>query len=777
MHQQISGHEQLSRKLHLLHTSQAVTLVGSFELNLTTREFLWTDAMFMLLQLPVTPDNKISFSSFISLVRPDQKALVETQLLQIDHSIYPEFDFEIVTNDGNRKTLRAWSVDLADEDGNPVKRGSLQDFTRQKQLDLQLQATNEELTIKAEIAEHAEAISNTGSFEWNLSTGKMKYSDNLYRLFGFSPGEVIPSLELFTSLIHPDDREIIIQQTNDIKAQSEISTSNYRILRNGEVRLLSTRNRKLTNNKSEEILLGSVRDVTEEQETLQKLEQRTLLAESISENNIDMIAAYDNELKLIWWNKQCEKYYGIQRKDVLGKHPLEIFGDNEGREVLKPLQKALQGQQVHIAEKKSLENDTYYEWYYNPIMQNGKAYGVVVITHNLTDLKKANQRLEQLNRRLQERSTFAETLTETSVDAIASYDRELRIIAWNRACEERYKKPKNEVLGKQVLEVFPALAKDERYQDMLQALKGKSFSYPEQYSTTTKSYYQSYLVPLRNEDQEIFAILSITHDITELKKAADKFKRLNRSLEQKNKELEKSNNELVSFSYVASHDLQEPLRKIRTFSERLLEKEWNNLSDTGKDYLKRMDAASLRMQKLIEDLLALSRTSTIPKNFELIDLDLLLKDVKLNLKESIEELNAEIISDNLPHAHVIPIQFQQLLENLLLNSLKYRRPEEVPRIHITCQRVDADSLPVVPEERFSKFFHLTVKDNGIGFEQQYAEKIFEIFQRLHGKQEYSGTGIGLAICRKTMQNHNGFIHAEGTPGEGATFHVYLPVRE
>lgn len=246
------------------------------------------------------------------------------------------------------------------------------------------------------------------------------------------------------------------------------------------------------------------------------------------------------------------------------------------------------------------------------------------------------------------------------------------------------------------------------------------------------------------------------------------------SLEQQNIELEASNKELIAFNYVASHDLQEPLRKIQTFVSRMADKEYENLSESGKEFMNRINNSVERMRILIDDLLQYSRTTKTEKVFETTDLNDLLENAKSDLLQSIEEKNAVIKSDKLPVMTVISFQIQQLFVNLISNSLKYSKADSIPKIKISCKKVIAAEEELIPKNTKDKFYKITFTDNGIGFEQEYAEKIFVLFNRLHNKNEYVGTGIGLAICKKIVENHKGFIFAEGKPNVGATFTIYLP---
>ena len=268
--------------------------------------------------------------------------------------------------------------------------------------------------------------------------------------------------------------------------------------------------------------------------------------------------------------------------------------------------------------------------------------------------------------------------------------------------------------------------------------------------------------------QDISREVHMTH---ELRRREENLARLNESLEQKNLELQRKNEELTSFNYVASHDLQEPLRKIKTFSDLVLTREKSRLSETGVGWLQRISAAAGRLQALIQDLLSFSRTQLFDDSRKDVDLDSILATIRANYETDISNGQLTMECERLPVIKGVPFQVQQLFENLVANSVKYHREGTPARIRVSAAEAEVVASADHPEVRYLK---ISVSDNGIGFEQKYASKIFEIFQRLHGQLSYSGTGIGLAICKKIAENHSGFIRATGKPGEGAVFDVYLP---
>jgi two-component system CheB/CheR fusion protein len=253
-------------------------------------------------------------------------------------------------------------------------------------------------------------------------------------------------------------------------------------------------------------------------------------------------------------------------------------------------------------------------------------------------------------------------------------------------------------------------------------------------------------------------------------------------LYQKNEALKKMNLELESFTFISSHDLQEPLRKIQTFADRILEKDFTVLSDSGKDYFTRMRASARHMQKLIEDLLAYSHTSIVGRKLETVDLTEIAGEVTLQLAEHILQKGAVITTGKLDSIYSNHFQIRNVFNNLLANALKFSKPGIAPHIIIKSKIASAGyfqsqntSLAPGCLPLGQNYCHISFSDNGIGFDPQYKNKIFEVFQRLHNREEYVGTGIGLAIVKKIIENHNGFITATGELGKGATFDIYIPV--
>ncbi len=246
----------------------------------------------------------------------------------------------------------------------------------------------------------------------------------------------------------------------------------------------------------------------------------------------------------------------------------------------------------------------------------------------------------------------------------------------------------------------------------------------------------------------------------------------NEEKEKRAEELSNANKELLAFTYISSHDLQEPLRKIQTFVSIILENE--KLTENGKYNFQRMQLSAGRMQLLIDDLLAFSRIATTELKFEETEISKILEDVKAELKDTIQDKKAIIESRELCTAKIIPFQFRQLMYNLISNALKFSQPNLPSHIIISSRILKGGKLNNEKLSPEKNYYHIMVKDNGIGFEPHFSERIFGVFQKLHGKEVYAGTGIGLAIVKKIVENHNGFITATSELKKGATFDIYIP---
>jgi signal transduction histidine kinase len=245
-------------------------------------------------------------------------------------------------------------------------------------------------------------------------------------------------------------------------------------------------------------------------------------------------------------------------------------------------------------------------------------------------------------------------------------------------------------------------------------------------------------------------------------------------LEQKNAELQKMNQELEAFAHVAGHDLQEPLRKIETFSNLILKKDYKNLSDVARNYFDRMIKSVSRMQALIRDLLMYSQLKAYEQVFENTHLLTIVNEIKQSFSEEISQKQVRIMVSEMCTASVIPFQMYQLLQNLVANSIKFCKPGVPPVIEIISSIEKGNNKLSDKLSPDKEYCHIMVSDNGIGFDAEHSEKIFQVFQRLNGREEYDGTGIGLSIVQKIVDNHNGFITATAEVNKGARFDIYIP---
>jgi len=411
------------------------------------------------------------------------------------------------------------------------------------------------------------------------------------------------------------------------------------------------------------------------------------------------------------------------------------------------------------------------------------------------ELITTNQELQTRNEQLAEAYNFSEAIVTTLHEPILILDKHLRIRSSNKAFYKKFLVLQSDTIGKLLYELgnhqwnIPALRKllaNTIHRDTPFYDYEVTHSFPDIGKRTMLLNAMRIVQKVENEQMILLAFTDTTEKTLEQKAVkkgledtiSDRTKALAQSykvLEEKNLSLEKMNKELETFTFVSSHDLQEPLRKIKNFASCILHEEHKTLSGTGKDYLQRMQETVKRMQMLIEDLLTYARVKNTALTFEKTDLNKIAKEVIGEFKETIKEKKATINTGGLCKVSGIRFQFRQLLQNLIGNSLKFAHAKRPVRILIKSETLRGSKLnneDLLPD---TNYCHMTIADNGIGFDPKYKDRIFEVFQRLHEYDDYQGTGIGLAICKRIVEKHHGFITATGKLNKGARFDIYLPV--
>ncbi len=399
-----------------------------------------------------------------------------------------------------------------------------------------------------------------------------------------------------------------------------------------------------------------------------------------------------------------------------------------------------------------------------PVMDTGgKIIGTQGILVDITERKRAE---EALNRE----RVLLRTLIDSLPDCIYAKDSNGRKTMANLADLKNMRcNTEAEVLGKTDFEIFPKEIAEQFRADDEKVIHGRPVLNKEEHffdEAGRKSWLLTSKLPLRDAAGNITGLVGIGRDITERKKSEDDLRSSERKLRQFTAQLEHSNRELQDFAYVASHDLQEPLRKIVVFGERLKEKCGESLAEEPRDYLDRMQKAAARMQTLINDLLTFSRVTSKARPFAPVDLDQVAHEVVNDLEARIEQVQGRVEIGALPVIDAEELQMRQLLQNLIGNALKFRRPETPPVVSVAARKFS--------DESGREKCELTVRDNGIGFEEKYLDRIFNVFQRLHTRAEFEGNGMGLAIVKKIVMYHGGDITAKSQPGAGTTFILTFP---
>jgi signal transduction histidine kinase len=395
--------------------------------------------------------------------------------------------------------------------------------------------------------------------------------------------------------------------------------------------------------------------------------------------------------------------------------------------------------------------------------------GIVGTRSDITELKLREIEMLRISQQLHAKNIHFDTALSNMVQGLCMFDNEQRLIVVNRRYLEIYgfssDVVKPSITLRELMEYSVSLGnytKDEAEKALAER------NDPERLRTRTtikQRLKDGRIIAVMNEPMPDGGTIATYQDITEVEKNAE-------TMLLYTQKLEHSNRELIDFAYVASHDLQEPLRKIEAFGDRLIKKYADILPEDGKMFVDRMHNAASRMRRLINDLLSYSRVTTNAKPFQPVNLGEVLTDVLSDLQIRIEENHAIVESNDLQTIEGDPTQLRQLVLNLVGNALKFRKPDQNPIVKVNATRLENPrDLTFIPQ------LVITIEDNGIGFDNQFKDQIFTIFQRLHSRNEYEGTGIGLATCRKIVERHGGTIIADGAPGQGSKFTITIPQKQ
>ena len=387
------------------------------------------------------------------------------------------------------------------------------------------------------------------------------------------------------------------------------------------------------------------------------------------------------------------------------------------------------------------------------------------VIEKVRDLHEQNEKLRTSEER------YHKMIDEVEDYAIILLDKEGIIQNWNKGAEKIKGYKEHEIVGRSFNNFYlPADRKNGLPQQLLKEAseKGKATHEGWRMRRDGSIFWGSIvLTALHDDENQLIGYSKVTRDLTERKMAEDKLKEYTNQLEFQNKELEQ-------FAYAASHDMKEPLRKIQLYNTAIAENPANILDEKSKEYLDRSVAASQRMTNLIEDLLAYARTAATIDSFEKVNINEIIEEITLIHKEEFEENNIHIEAADLPVIYAIPFQIKQLFFNLINNAIKYRHPQREALIRINYEMVDRPSLKDPHMKPGQAYHKLSVIDNGLGFESHFAEKIFNIFQRLNNSPGTGGSGVGLAICKRIVQNHQGLIEATSEQNQGTRFDIYFP---
>ena len=810
---------ELQSSKHLLDETGRLARVGGWEINLEKNELNWTDVVRQIHE--IGPDYRPELESAINFYAPEAVPVI-SEAVRLAIEVGEPFDVELQLITAKKKRLWVRAVgEAVREEGKIVKvRGVFQDIQVRRQAEDELKKhrdhleelvneRTEELKENQEALIEAQAVARLGSWEWDAVKDEITASAEFYRLFTVVPEQIVRFTQ-FIERLHPDDRERVQRDVEAAMKQDRPYDTDYRVkLRDGNWRDINARGRVIVDEDGKPVrMVGTCLDIT----------ARKLVEDNLRTSEARYRTVVNNIPQKVFVKGRDFKWKSINELFArdLGKRPDEIVGKFDHDLFPKDL-----ADKYHADDKRIMETgatDEFDEEYVDkgerrivhtiktPVRDEGGAIsGVLGVFWDVTAEKRIQETLRRNSQELAIRNAIAEVFLSVAEKEMFSRVLEIILSAF---------KSKFGVFGYidelgslvvptmtrnvwdqcQVVEktiIFPK----EKWGNSIwpTSIRKKEILYSNERSKLIPAGHiaieRNISAPIIHQGKVVglFQVANKETDYDEVDLALARViantiapildarlgqereqlrrSRAEENLQREAEALARSNQELEQFAYVASHDLQEPLRMVSSYTQLLAQRYQDKLDQDARDFIAYAVDGANRMQQLIQDLLEYSRVTTRAKPPERFDAHEALGEAVKNLQAAIHETGALISNDGLPLLKGDRIQIAQVFQNLIGNSIKFHKPDEPPRVHLSAERIAEH-----PESWTFK-----VRDNGIGIEPRHFERLFVIFQRLHGKQEYPGNGIGLALCKRIIERHGGRIWVESEPGKGTNFFFTLPV--
>ncbi len=635
---------------------------------------------------------------------------------------------------------------------------------------------NQELALQQQELLEAQQLTEMGSFFWDIKDGNSSYTPGALAIFGLTRPSNLAS---FFEQVHPVDRAKLKSALDKALNEDGLFECEYTYIKDDIEKRIWSRGTVKFEAGTPVSMKGTIMDITNKYLLLERLQQSEELHKQAQALTHIGNWSWNIANNKIIWSDEMYRIYGLQpqSEEITFERFMSLVHPEDREHRMKEIEESIQkgktadyflriinldGTQKVLKGKGEVIKDENNQ----PLQLNGTCQDVT--------------KEYLLNKELQEKEQNFKHLISNAPDAVIVINTASIITLWNPKTVEIFGWTAEEVIGKPLSDtIIPARYKQAHEQGMKRFLHSgvsKILNQTLELTACTKARQELHISLTISETRQggDQAFIAFLRDISLQKNTQLELQKKTALLEYKNLELERINKELESFNFAASHDLQEPLRKIQTYTDRILDRTKNILPPHIESDFNKILASSKRMRSLIEDLLSFSQNTIKTEDTTPVDLNEMIEEVKSSFINNLEEKKVQIKVDKLPVVNVVSFQFLQLFINLISNAVKYQQDNIAPQINITSAIVDSGSLNISGVLTNKKYLEISFADNGIGFEQEYAEKIFDLFTRLHGKDKYSGTGIGLATCKKIIHNHHGFIKAESIVGKGSTFLIYLP---